>query len=119
MIWKRVPAELSDFLEEALKSFDYQKKMMFGCPVYFINNNMFAGLHQDNFFIRLSETDREKVLTTYEGIRPFEPMKGRTMKEYGGVLKSPVYPSGIFRKTPGSFVLVCGFVTSINFKGKE
>jgi hypothetical protein len=93
--------------------------MMFGCPVYFINNNMFAGLHQDNLFIRLSETDRERVFTTYEGMCPFEPMKGRTMKEYGGVPKSPVYPSGTFRKTHGSFVLVCGFVTSKNFKGKE
>ncbi len=58
---------------------------------------MFAGLHQDNFLIPLSETDRERVSTTYHGIR------------HGAEI--PVHPSGSFRKAPGSFVLVCGFVT--------
>lgn len=82
MKWKKVPAELGDFLEKALKPFNCQKKIMFGCPAYFINNNMFAGLHQEEVFIRLSGKDREKVVGTYEGVHPFEPTKGRIMKEY-------------------------------------
>ncbi len=98
MKWKKVLAELSDFLEEALKSFNCQKKMMFGCPTYFINNNMFAGLHQNNLFVRLSETDREKVFVTYDGMRPFEPMKGRVMKEYVVVPKSIYTHSATFKK---------------------
>jgi TfoX/Sxy family transcriptional regulator of competence genes len=88
MKWKKVPAELSDFMGKALKAFNCQKKMMFGCPAYFINNNMFAGLHQEDVFIRLSEKDREKVVGTYEGVYPFEPMKGRIMKEYVVVPKT-------------------------------
>lgn len=57
---------------------------------------MFAGLHQDNMFIRLSEKDREKVFATHEGIHPFEPMKGRIMKEYVVLAKSLCAHSATF-----------------------
>jgi hypothetical protein len=39
-------------------------------------------------FIRLSEKDRKKVFAIHEGIHPFEPMKGRMMKEYVVLPKS-------------------------------
>jgi len=59
-----------------------REKKMFGCPVYFVNNNMFIGVFQDDIFIRLSESDREEILSTYDEATQFEPMKGRKMKEY-------------------------------------
>jgi TfoX/Sxy family transcriptional regulator of competence genes len=43
---------------------------------------MFAGVHEDNLFIRLSERDRTEILKKYPGSKPFEPLKGRIMKEY-------------------------------------
>jgi TfoX/Sxy family transcriptional regulator of competence genes len=82
MKWKKVSAELSELLEGALKDYDCQKRMMFGCPAYFINNNMFTGVHQDNIILRLSEEHRTKIKTEYDEAEPFEPMEGRVMKEY-------------------------------------
>jgi TfoX/Sxy family transcriptional regulator of competence genes len=55
---------------------------MFGSPVFWINRNMFAGVHEDNLFIRLSEKDRGEILKKYPAAKPFEPLKGRIMKEY-------------------------------------
>lgn len=82
MKWKKVSEELSDLLADALVDFDCNKRMMFGCPAYFVNNNMFTGVHQDNIMIRLSESDRSAIQTKYDEAQPFEPMKGRVMKEY-------------------------------------
>jgi TfoX/Sxy family transcriptional regulator of competence genes len=56
--------------------------MMFGYPVYFVNNNMFTGTHQHNVFIRLSERNRKEILSDNDEVSPFEPVKGRVMKEY-------------------------------------
>ena len=55
---------------------------MFGAPVYFVNNNMFAGVHQDSLFIRLPAEEREGLASEYDEAAPFEPMAGRIMKEY-------------------------------------
>jgi TfoX/Sxy family transcriptional regulator of competence genes len=63
---------------------------MFGNLVYFINNNMFIGPHQDDLFLRLASEDREEILASYEEIRPFEPMPGRIMKEYVAI-PEPLY----------------------------
>lgn len=82
MPWKKVSIELSEFLEQALTRFDVQKKKMFGCPVYFINNNMFMGAFQDTIFIRLSEKDREKLFSSNDEVAPFEPIEGQIMREY-------------------------------------
>jgi TfoX/Sxy family transcriptional regulator of competence genes len=82
MSWKKVPPELNVFLEKALVSFACQKRDMFGCPVYFVNGNMFAGLHQDNLFIRLSFDDQKRLFAQEDEASVFEPMPGRPMKEY-------------------------------------
>ena len=55
---------------------------MFGCPVFFVNSNMFSGVFEDDIFIRLSEKDRKELFSKYDEAAPFEPMKGRKMKEY-------------------------------------
>jgi TfoX/Sxy family transcriptional regulator of competence genes len=82
MAWKKSPEELVTFLAENLKDVACQSKQMFGYPVYFINNNMFIGAHQDDLFLRLAAEDRETARATYKGIKPFEPMPGRIMKDY-------------------------------------
>jgi TfoX/Sxy family transcriptional regulator of competence genes len=82
MKWKKVSAELSELLESAVDEFNCQKRMMFGCPAYFVNNNMFTGVFQDYIFLRFSESDRQKIQSEYDEAEPFEPMKGRVMKEY-------------------------------------
>src|SRR5659263_288340 len=82
MAWKKPNEELSKFLEERISAFDVKKKKMFGCPVYFANDNMFAGVFENDIFIRLSEQDRNKINSENDEVMPFEPMKGRVMKEY-------------------------------------
>ena len=67
---------------EKISSFDVKKKKMFGCPVYFAKDNMLAGIFENDIFIRLSEQDRQKIISENDEVMPFEPMKGRVMKEY-------------------------------------
>ena len=82
MVWKKVSPELREQLEKHMLSFDCQRKFMFGSPTYFINNNMFAGIHQDTIMLRLSQKDREEILANYDEVAPFEPIEGRIMREY-------------------------------------
>ncbi len=82
MAWKKPSEELSKFLDESISSFDVKKKKMFGCPVYFVNDNMVAGVFENDIFIRLSEEDRKKIISESDEVMPFEPVKGRVMKEY-------------------------------------
>ena len=82
MVWKKVSPELREQLEKHMLSFDCQRKFMFGSPTYFINNNMFAGIHQDTIMLRLSQKDREEILAKYDEVAPFEPVEGRIMREY-------------------------------------
>jgi len=80
--WKKVSPELTGLLERAIVPLGADKRMMFGCPVYTVNSNMFAGAHQDSLFVRLPESDRQEFRAQYPDARPFEPMAGRVMKEY-------------------------------------
>jgi TfoX/Sxy family transcriptional regulator of competence genes len=79
---EKTSKELGEILEAAISPFKTQKKIMFGAPVYVINGNMFAGVHGNNIFLRLSEADKTKISSEYSGAAPFEPVKGHIMKEY-------------------------------------
>jgi TfoX N-terminal domain len=46
-------------------------------PGGFANGNLFIGLHQNDFIMRLSEEDRTRFSAEFG-----EPMKGRRMREY-------------------------------------
>ena len=83
---------MSALLETAMAPFNCDKRMMFGSPVYTVNNNMFAGTHQSSLFVRLSEHDRQDLRARHPDARPFEPMEGRVMKEYM-LLPTDVYPN--------------------------
>jgi TfoX/Sxy family transcriptional regulator of competence genes len=80
--WKKTPPELVEFLHASVKGIPCRLKPMFGYPVYFINDNMFIGTHQDNLFLRLSEKDRAALLRENDEAHPFEPLPGRVMKDY-------------------------------------
>ena len=73
---------------------------MFGCPAYFTGGNLFAGVWQDTVMLRLPEDERAAVAAS--GGRPFEPMPGRTMKEYvalpPAMVADPAEAAGWVRK---------------------
>lgn len=82
MAWKKVPPELKDLLEDVLAPYPAEQRFMFGSPTFFINNNMFAGAHEETIILRLSPEDRERIKAEHDEVGPFEPMKGRPMREY-------------------------------------
>ena len=94
--WQKPPEELILFLEERLKRIDCQSRKMFGCPAYFINNNMFIGAFKKDVFIRLSPEDKDKALKKHNKIKPFMPRPGITMKEYVALPKSLYTQKRIF-----------------------
>jgi TfoX/Sxy family transcriptional regulator of competence genes len=82
MKWAKAPDELKSLLEEVMKGFDCEKRLMFGYPAYFINSNMFVGLFQDQLFVRLSEQHVEELRAAHHVLSNLEPMPGRPMKDY-------------------------------------
>ncbi len=78
--WKKSSQELIDQFYDILETFDaVEMRKMFGYPCSFLNGNMFTGLHEENWVLRLNELDREEIKK--QGAQPFVAM-GRTMKEY-------------------------------------
>jgi len=67
--------EIAELLPQA------HRRKMFGYPTCVVNGNLFMGLHQDHFFLRLGDTDRAEFVSSF-GADPFQPMPGRPMKEY-------------------------------------
>jgi len=114
--WRPPPAELVDLFDKIDQSFpESEMRKMFGFPCCFVNGNMCAGLHQENFILRLSEKDREEFLHL-KGAKPFEPMPGRVMSEY------VVVPHDILRsdaKLRGWFKKACAYARSLPPKKKK
>lgn len=81
MAWKRVPPERIAFLDAAMVPYETERRSMFGCPVHFVNNNMFAGAYEDNIMLRLQEDEQNELFAAHQEAMPFAPM-GRRMKEY-------------------------------------
>ena len=81
MAWESASMDQSLVLEAALSHLDCQKRMMFGGPAYFVNGNMFSGVHGRSILLRLDEADREAIAAAHDQVGPFEPM-GRPMREY-------------------------------------
>jgi len=73
---------MGEYLAEAVQDFECQPRKMFGCPCYFVNNNMFCGVHEDSIILRLSPADLEQVKGEYDEVAQFDPMGGRPMREY-------------------------------------
>ena len=82
MAWTKSPQSLIDLFEKSVPSgTSVSRRKMFGYPAAFANGNLFVGLHQNDFIIRLSEKDRARFSAEF-GEPRFEPMPGRPMREY-------------------------------------
>jgi TfoX/Sxy family transcriptional regulator of competence genes len=86
MPWEKPSPELTRTLDDAVASaageagIAVELKPMFGCPAYFVNGNLFAGVQAQNVMLRLPEDGRAEITSLGGG--PFEPMPGRPMREY-------------------------------------
>jgi TfoX/Sxy family transcriptional regulator of competence genes len=81
MAWEKSPPALVTLFEEICPGPRAELRRMFSYPCAYLNGNMFAGLFQDMFWVRLDEASRAELLEI-PGAKPFEPMPGRAMKEY-------------------------------------
>lgn len=81
MASKKVAPELVALLDQAATGMGLDRKVVFGCPTYFVQGNMFAGVHGEGIFVRLSSWDRAAFSAHY-GESTFEPIRGRRMREY-------------------------------------
>jgi TfoX/Sxy family transcriptional regulator of competence genes len=82
MAWTKSPQSLIDLFDKSVPpATSVTRRKMFGYPAAFANGNLFIGLHQNDFIMRLSAEDRTRFSARY-GERAFEPMKGRPMREY-------------------------------------
>jgi TfoX/Sxy family transcriptional regulator of competence genes len=94
MPWKKAPDELIATFDEALPADGrVERRKMFGFPSAFVNGQMFTGLFQEEMFVRLAESERDKLLSS--GWHLFEPMPGRPMREY------VVIPKGVLDDRAG------------------
>jgi hypothetical protein len=60
---------------------DITQKLMFGYPCAWIGGNMATGLFADEWWVRLSEPERDSLLTL-PGAHQFEVMPGKAMGRY-------------------------------------
>jgi TfoX/Sxy family transcriptional regulator of competence genes len=76
------PPELQEAFASAMDTYpEAERRKMFGYPAAFANGNMWTGLHQDRWVIRLPE-HHLNALMEHEGALPFEPIPGRAMSGF-------------------------------------
>ena len=79
--WSKAPPELVDAFDAALAELpEAVLRPMFGYPAGFARGQLFTGLFEDRWFVRLSDDERAELAAAGGG--PFEPMPGRPMREY-------------------------------------
>ncbi|MDX8430882.1 MAG: TfoX/Sxy family protein [Candidatus Algichlamydia australiensis] len=79
--WKKSSEELKEKFLSTMAAFaEAEPRKMFGYPCCFLHGNMFTGLHEENWVLRLQDEDREAMIAEHNAER-FAPM-GRLMKEY-------------------------------------
>jgi TfoX/Sxy family transcriptional regulator of competence genes len=82
MKWKQAPTELVALFTKLVHPLrGTQTRKMFGYPAAFVNGHMFAGLFQEEMFLRLAPKDQHDF-KQQAGAYPFEPMPGHAMREY-------------------------------------
>jgi TfoX/Sxy family transcriptional regulator of competence genes len=59
---------------------EIERRTMFGFPAGFANGNLFVGLHEDRFLLRLSENDHAAFVEAFDATL-FEPMPGRKSRQ--------------------------------------
>src|SRR5947209_8332828 len=82
MTWEHSSDQLVElFTSLAPTDVRVEQRKMFGWPSWFVNGNLFAGLHKESMIFRLSGEDQAAFLKQ-DGAAEFEPMPGRRMKGY-------------------------------------
>ncbi|HLQ65086.1 MAG TPA: TfoX/Sxy family protein [bacterium] len=90
--WTKAPPELVARFAALLEGVpDTQTRKMFGYPAALVRGHLFAGVFQEDMFVRLSADDCAQFMKI-PGARPFEPMPGRAMRGYV-VVPPPVLAS--------------------------
>jgi hypothetical protein len=80
--WPKSSPELVERFRAAMEGFPQaERRSMFGYPCAFLNGHMFTGLHGEQWFVRLDDGDRARLLSL-AGAGPFMPMPGRQMSGY-------------------------------------
>ena len=98
MEFKKAPKDLIDLIVNKMKDKNCDYKKMFGYPAFFVNGNMFVGIHGENLFLRLSDSDIENIKEDFKAVANFEPMPGRAMKGYVVLPKSLYSDDNAFTK---------------------
>lgn len=82
MPWRKSPRALIDLFDAALPADPrIERRKMFGYPAAFRNGRLFASPYQESMIIKLPANDRQLLVRQCHA-RTFEPMPGRTMREY-------------------------------------
>lgn len=80
--WKKSPPEfVASFEALAVRRPELTVRKMFDYPAAFVGGHMTTALHEGHWIVRLPVDDRAELLAA-PGASPFEPMRGRPMKEY-------------------------------------
>jgi hypothetical protein len=74
-------AKAFDRLAEDFVARGATKGSMFGMPVLKVNGKVFCGTFGDAMTFKLGPEDLAEAISI-AGVEPFEPMKGRAMKEW-------------------------------------
>jgi TfoX/Sxy family transcriptional regulator of competence genes len=115
MQWRKTPPELAATFDAAApKDPKVVRRPMFGYPALYLNGNMFAGTFQDKVVARLSDTERAKAMKS--GAKRFEPMPGRSMKEYVVVPAADVAKPAALKKW---IELARGYAATLPAKEKK
>jgi TfoX/Sxy family transcriptional regulator of competence genes len=98
MAWQKANQKLIELLENTVINYPCDRRFMFGSPTFFVNNNMFAGVHQDTVILRLPDKDRAGLYTAHPEAGPFTPMPDRPMKEYAALPEGLVKNQAVFNR---------------------
>jgi hypothetical protein len=79
MAWKPSSTEDVQRFDRIVAVEGARRGVLFGCPVYVLEGERYATLHQGQIVLRLSPSDAAQVIA--KGGRPFEPIKGRKSKD--------------------------------------
>ena len=80
MAWGKSTAETIKLFEEVLPRHPaIERRQMFGFPTVVANGNLFLGLHENRFLLRLSDEDRATLVRDFAA-KVFEPMPGRASR---------------------------------------
>ncbi|MFW9843296.1 MAG: TfoX/Sxy family protein [Candidatus Thorarchaeota archaeon] len=94
--------DLRELIKQNLVDVEFIEKKMFGKFAFFIEGNMFTGVHQSYLFLRLSSDDRDAALSK-DSITVFEPRKGMVLREYvvllDNILDNKSKLKDLFRKS--------------------